>query len=90
VAALIAAGLHGIDAQLSLPPEFTGNAYESTCARVPGSLKEAAELLRDSKVAAAAFGQSIVDHYLNAARVEVDAYSSAVTDWERVRGFERM
>jgi glutamine synthetase len=90
VAALIAAGLHGIDAQLPLPPEFTGNAYESTCARVPTSLREAADLLRGSRVAAAAFGQSVVDHYLNAARVELDAYSSAVTDWERVRGFERM
>jgi glutamine synthetase len=90
VAALIAAGLHGMDAELPLPPEFTGNAYESTCARVPTSLREATDLLRGSKVAAAAFGQRVMDHYLNAARVELDAYSSAVTDWERVRGFERM
>ncbi len=90
VAALIAAGLHGIDGRLPLPDEFLGNAYESDCRRVPTSLGAAVDLLRDSKVALHAFGRGVVDHYLNAARVELDAYSSAVTDWERNRGFERL
>jgi glutamine synthetase len=53
-------------------------------------LGEAARLLGESKVALHAFGQPVIDHYLNAARVELDAYNSAVTDWERVRGFERL
>ena len=90
VAALIAAGLHGIDGELPLPPRFVGNAYESECPRVPSSLHEAAQLLWGSKVALDAFGQPVLDHYLNAARVELDAFGSAVTDWERRRGFERL
>jgi glutamine synthetase len=89
VAALIAAGLHGIDNELPLDAEFTGNAYESDCPRIPSTLREAAELLRQSAVAKERFGPAVVDHYLNAARVEIDAFDSAVTDWERLRGFER-
>ena len=90
VAALIAAGLHGIDHELPLEPEFVGNAYESQKPRVPDNLGEAARLLRDSKMALAAFEPSVVDHYLNAARIEVEEYGRAVTDWERTRGFERL
>lgn len=90
VAALIAAGLHGIDNELPLPPEFVGNAYGSSAERVPATLRQAAELMHDSKVALSAFGQAVIDHYLNAARVELDAYNGAVTDWERFRGFERL
>jgi glutamine synthetase len=90
VAALIAAGLHGIDNELPLEPEFTGNAYESDCPRLPTNLRDAADLLRQSAVAKEAFGPAVVDHYLNAARVEIDSFDSAVTDWERFRGFERL
>ncbi len=90
VAALIAAGLHGIDNELPLEPEFTGNAYDSDCPRIPSSLRDAADLLRQSAVAKESFGPAVVDHYLNAARVELDAFDSAVTDWERFRGFERL
>ncbi len=90
VAALIAAGIAGIDSEMSLPPELVGNAYGSDCPRVPSSLREAATLLQESKVALAAFGPPVIDHYLNAARVELDAYDATVTDWERARGFERL
>jgi glutamine synthetase len=90
VAALIAAGLEGIESELPLPDELIGNAYESASPRVPSSLAEAARLLGESKVALDAFGKPVVDHYLNAARVELDAFNSAVTDWERARGFERL
>jgi glutamine synthetase len=41
-------------------------------------------------VAREAFGTDVVDHYLNRARVEIEAFESAVTDWERFRGFERL
>ena len=44
----------------------------------------------NSAVARAAFGDEVVDHYLNNARVRLAAFNSAVTDWERVRGFERL
>jgi len=90
VAALIAAGIAGIDSGMPLPPEFVGNAYGSDCPRVPSSLREAATLLQESKLALEAFGSPVIDHYLNAARVELDAYDATVTDWERTRGFERL
>ncbi|WP_436494396.1 glutamine synthetase family protein [Actinokineospora sp. HUAS TT18] len=90
VAALIAAGLHGIENELPLEREFTGNAYASTKPRVPSTLREAADLLDDSAIARQAFGHDVVEHYLNAAHVEQAAYDAAVTDWERVRGFERL
>jgi glutamine synthetase len=90
VAALIAAGLHGIENELPLSPPFAGNAYQSTGSRVPTTLRDAAELFAGSKVAEAAFGTEVVEHYTNAARVELAAFDVAVTDWERRRGFERL
>ncbi|MEU0093694.1 glutamine synthetase family protein [Kribbella sp. NPDC006257] len=90
VAALIAAGLHGIENQLELEPKFDGNAYDSDKPHVPTTLREAAALFVGSKVAREAFGDEMVDHYANAARVELDAYDAAVTDWELTRGFERL
>jgi glutamine synthetase len=90
VAALIAAGLHGIENELPLSPPYTGNAYQSGGSRVPTTLREAAELFAGSKVAETAFGTEVVEHYTNAARVELAAFDVAVTDWERRRGFERL
>ena len=90
VAALIAAGLHGIENELELPELFEGNAYESDVERVPATLRDSAELFAQSTIARAAFGDEVVDHYLNNARIELAAYDAAVTDWERVRGFERL
>lgn len=90
VAALIAAGLHGIENALPLGPELLGNAYRSDAPRVPSTLREAAALFAASTVAVDAFGQEVVAHYAHAARVELAAFDSAVTDWERRRGFERL
>jgi glutamine synthetase len=90
VAALIAAGLHGIDQELALPPELTGNAYVADAPRVPSTLRDAADAFAASTVAAEAFGEDVVEHYTNAARVELAAFDAAVTDWERRRGFERL
>ncbi|MGH3939665.1 MAG: glutamine synthetase family protein [Pseudonocardiaceae bacterium] len=90
VAALVAAGLHGIEHELALPAPFVGNAYGSDAPRVPSTLRASAQLLAESPVALAAFGADVVEHYCNAARVELAAFDSAVTDWERRRGFERL
>jgi glutamine synthetase len=90
VAAMIAAGLHGIDNQLPLEPAFEGNAYTDTGPRLPVSLRDALELWEKSDLAAAAFGGEVVEHYANYARTELDAFDSAVTDWELRRGFERL
>jgi glutamine synthetase len=90
LSAMIAAGLHGMDAGLELEEPVTGNAYTSGRPTVPTTLHEAAELFAGSAVAREALGDEVVEHYLNAARVELDAFGSTVTDWERVRGFERL
>jgi len=90
LAAMIAAGLHGIDNQLPLEPAFAGNAYESDKPKVPHTMYAARDLFADSAIARDAFGQEVVDHYLNRARIELDAYEAAVTDWEKFRGFERL
>ena len=90
-AATIAAGLHGIDNELPLDAECAGNAYEAQdTPRLPSTLHEAIDLLHGSAVARTAFGDEVVDHYLHYARTEQRAFDAAVTDWERVRGFERM
>ncbi len=90
LAAMIAAGLHGIDNELELEPAFEGNAYESDKPRVPHTMYAARDLFAASDVAREAFGEGVVDHYLNRAKVELDAFESAVTDWEKYRGFERL
>ena len=90
VAALIAAGLHGVDQSLPLEPPCTTNAYASDGPRVPTTLRDALELWEGSTVAGEAFGKDVVDHYATMARVELAAFDAAVTDWERYRGFERL
>lgn len=90
VAGLVAAGIYGIENRLELPEPCTGNAYTADYAHVPTTLREAAELWENSEIAKAAFGPEVVAHYRNMARVELDAYDSAVTDWELRRSFERL
>jgi glutamine synthetase len=89
-AALIAGGLHGIESQLELEPAFDGNAYDSQGARVPQDLAEARTLFADSVLARKVFGEDVVEHYVHAADIELADYRRSVTDWERVRGFERL
>lgn len=91
VSALIAGGLYGIEQGLELPEPYAGNAYEAAgVERLPTTLAEAAALFESSALAREAFGDGVVAHYLNNARVEVTAFNAAVTDWERMRGFERL
>ncbi|WDZ87501.1 glutamine synthetase family protein [Micromonospora cathayae] len=91
IAGLVAGALHGIENDLPLEPECTGNAYDDPDAgRVPGTLRDALTLWEASPVARAAFGDEVVAHYANQARVELAAFDAAVTDWELVRGFERL
>jgi glutamine synthetase len=91
IAGLVAAGLNGVEAGLALPPVCEGNAYTAEgVEHVPKTLREARDLFAASDVARAAFGEEVVAHYLNMADVELAAYDAAVTDWERVRGFERL
>ena len=88
-AALIAAGLHGIEQGLELPPALEGNAYVSDAPRFPSSLREAIAALEGGTMARAALGDQVVDHYLNYGRTEQRLFDEAVTCWERERLFER-
>jgi len=88
-AATIASGLYGIENGLFLPPAFEGNAYESDVERFPSTLREAIATLEGGSMARAAFGDDVVDHYLNYARTEQGLFDRVVTDWERQRLYER-
>ncbi|GAA0954062.1 glutamine synthetase family protein [Nonomuraea longicatena] len=90
VSAMIAAGLDGIDAELPLPEPYEGNAYTSGAETVPHTLRDALALFEGSKAAREAFGEDVVAHYANYARVELAAFDAAVTDWELFRGYERL
>jgi glutamine synthetase len=90
LAALVAAGLRGVEEKLPLAPAFAGNAYVADAPRVPTSLDQSLRLFDESAVARDVFGDEVVDHYVRAAQIEVASYGAAVTDWERYRGFERL
>ena len=90
IAAMIAAGIHGIDNELSLEDPVDGNAYEADKPQLPTNMYESRDLFTNSEVAREAFGDEVVDHYTNMAQVEIDAFELAVTDWERYRNFERL
>ena len=83
--------LHGIASSLKPPKPYDGNAYDdATLPQVPKTLREAIAELERSKVARAAFGDRVVDHYLHTARLEQQAFDQVVTDWELGRNFERI
>jgi glutamine synthetase len=88
---MIAGALYGLENGLELEPVCTGNAYDDANAlRVPTTLGEALALWEASPLVRAAFGDEVVAHYANNARVELAAFDAAVTDWELYRGFERL
>jgi glutamine synthetase len=90
LSAMIAAGLAGIEKEMPLEDALEGNAYASDKPTVPANIYEARDLFSASDLAAEAFGSEVVDHYVNRAQVEIDAFEASVTDWERYRGFERL
>jgi glutamine synthetase len=90
LAGMLAGGLHGIEQELELEPETTGNAYKSDKPRVPHTLRDARHAFAESPIARSVLGDEVVDHYTNMADVELAAFDAAVTDWELRRSFERM
>jgi len=89
-AALIAAGIDGIENKRELEPQFVGDAYHAADVReIPKTLRDAATALDGSKMLRAAFGDDVIDHYVHAAGWEQFEYDRRVTDWEVARGFER-
>lgn len=89
-AAAIGAGLYGIEHKLELPPEYKGNGYVATgVPRMPRALWESIGELERSTVAREIFGDDVIAHYLNAAKVEQEQYDAVVHNWDRERYLER-
>ena len=89
-AAMLAAGIKGIEEKLALPLEFEGDAYADNSAdHIPKNLRDALSALRSSTMLRAAMGDDVVDHYSRAAEWELEEFDRIVTDWEIARGFER-
>lgn len=89
-AALLAAGLDGVENKMELEPELRGDMYGAKGAReIPKTLREAAELAAGSEFLRGAFGAEVVEHYVHAARWEISEHDRVVTDWEVQRGLER-
>ena len=89
-AAMLAAGIKGIEEKLSLPPVFVGDAYEDKMSEhIPRNLRDAKDALHGSDMLREAFGDDVVDHYTRAAEWEQEEFDRTVTDWEIARGFER-
>ena len=90
-AAMLAAGMAGIEENLDCGPEYTGNAYvDPNLAALPHTLDLAASLLKESKLARRAFTDSVVEYHLHTAELESRAFRNSVTDWEKIRYFERI
>lgn len=90
IAAQLAAGIKGIEAQLDCPKPFTGDAYDSQDSiNIPNNLRAATEALRHSEMLKEAMGEAVIAHYTRAAEWEQEAFDNVVTDWEIARGFER-
>ncbi|MDB5526371.1 MAG: glutamine synthetase GlnA protein [Rhizobium sp.] len=89
-AALLAAGIDGIENKMQLEAPFTGDAYGAKDVReIPKTLRDATTMLTKSKLLRSAFGDDVVDHYVRAAQWEQEEYDRRITDWEVARGFER-
>ncbi|NJS38642.1 MAG: glutamine synthetase [Rhodobacteraceae bacterium] len=89
-AALLAAGLAGIEGKMELEPEMSGDMYNTAGIReIPHNLRDAAELLHGSKMLRAAFGDDVIDHYHHAAQWEIAETDRVVTDFELQRLLER-
>ncbi len=89
-AAMLAAGIKGIEDEIELPSPTTGDVYEDAkAADIPQTLRAATVTLRNSDFLRAAMGDDVVDHYTRAAEWEQEEFDRVVTDWEIARGFER-
>jgi glutamine synthetase len=89
-AALLSAGMQGVEDKLTLSEPFVGDAYgKDDLANIPKTLRAATESLKASRFLRDAFGDAVIDHYVHTANWEQSEYDRRITDWELMRGFER-
>ena len=89
MAAMLAAGIKGIEDKLELPPPTVGDAYAGDTGRIPQTLRDAYEVFKSSTFLRETFGDEVVDHYARTAEIEIEDFDRVVTDYEVARGFER-
>ncbi len=89
LAAMLSAGIAGIEEGLELQPPTKGDVYQGDSGMIPATLKDARNTMHGSTMLRAAMGDDVVDHYVRAAEVEIEEFERVVTDWEVARGFER-
>jgi glutamine synthetase len=91
LAAALASGLEGIRQQIEPPDPVMGDVYHTQgVARVPSSLRDAIQIFQDSPFVRQTLGDKVAEHYAHFFRTEQQAFDQAVTDWERLRYFERI
>ncbi|WP_421696152.1 glutamine synthetase family protein [Aestuariivirga sp.] len=90
-AALIAAGLDGIEKKMELEPGVSGDIYDTSrkLREIPKTLREATRLLDESDFLRSVMGNDVVDHYVHTANWEQFEFDRRITDLELKRGFER-
>ncbi len=88
-AAMLAAGIAGIEGKMELEPAFSGDAYAGQGREIPTTLRDAVAALDGSAMLRAAMGDEVVEHYIHAGRWEQLEADRRVTDWDLRRGFER-
>jgi glutamine synthetase len=87
---ILAAGLAGIEGNYELPPETTSNIHELTdgerraagVGRLPATLSEALDVMRDSELVAEALGEHVFEWFLRNKRKEWDRYQRHVSRFE--------
>lgn len=89
MAAMLAAGIKGIEDKLDLAPPATGDAYTGKTGRIPQTLRDAYHVFKGSAFLRETFGDMVIDHYARAAEIEIEDFDRVVTDYEVARGFER-
>ncbi len=90
IAAMLAAGLKGIEEKLELPAPFTGDAYsDDETHHIPRTLRDARDSMMQSAMLREAMGDEVIDHYARAAEWEIEEFNRVVTDYEIARGFEK-
>ncbi len=95
-AAMLAAGLDGIEKGLQLAEPVEESLFEMEPERIvakginemPGSLGEAIDELEKDEVIAHALGEHVFKHYVEAKREEWDSYQQHITQWELDRYLE--
>lgn len=91
LAAMVGAGMWGIENKIEPETPIVGNAYEKKFPKrlaLPETLWDAAQRFKSSKAARDLFGDSFVDHFAATREWEEREFRKHISDWEMERYFE--